>query len=285
MTGSGLVTTLEKVFLFWLVCAFIGWVWETGLSIVLRHRFEDRGVLNGPLCPIYGFGGLLVVALLHDVTNPVALFLSSGVIACTLEYLSSWAIERLFHVRLWDYTGKPLNINGRVYGNGFLAFGAGATAIKLALWPWMMRMLGDWHVPVLHAVAGVLFAGALVDGIITVAGLMSFDSRLSQVAEDLRMVRLAQAELVDTRIDLADERLHAAQGMLREQGERARERVDETKARLDAVDAAMRDRIRHTLSWQQRRLIRIFPSLASVRDSSLVERLRGLLDRRERHER
>ena len=87
-------------------------------------------MLNGPICPIYGFGGLLVVVLLHDVNNPLSLFLSSGVLACTLEYASSWAIEKLYHMRFWDYSGKPFNINGRVYLNGFLAFGAGATCIN-----------------------------------------------------------------------------------------------------------------------------------------------------------
>ena len=55
-----------------------------------------------------------VVVLLHDVNNPLSLFLSSGVLACTLEYASSWAIEKLYHMRFWDYSGKPFNINGRI---------------------------------------------------------------------------------------------------------------------------------------------------------------------------
>lgn len=128
MTPMDVLIVVERFFLYWLAYSFVGWVWETGLSVVLRKRFEDRGMLNGPICPIYGFGGLLVVVLLHDVNNPLSLFLSSGVLACTLEYASSWAIEKLYHMRFWDYSGKPFNINGRVYLNGFLAFGAGRRA-------------------------------------------------------------------------------------------------------------------------------------------------------------
>lgn len=90
----------------------VGWVWETGLNLVLRKKWVDRGILNGPLCPIYGFGAASVIVLLHDVDNPIALFLSSGMLACTLEYFSSWAIEKLFHIRLWDYTGKRINLLG-----------------------------------------------------------------------------------------------------------------------------------------------------------------------------
>ena len=114
MTPMDVLIVVERFFLYWLAYSFAGWVWETGLSVVLRKRFEDRGMLNGPICPIYGFGGLLVVVLLHDVNNPLSLFLSSGVLACTLEYASSWAIEKLYHMRFWDYSGKPFNINGRI---------------------------------------------------------------------------------------------------------------------------------------------------------------------------
>lgn len=69
MTPMDVLIVVERFFLYWLAYSFAGWVWETGLSVVLRKRFEDRGMLNGPICPIYGFGGLLVVVLLHDVNK------------------------------------------------------------------------------------------------------------------------------------------------------------------------------------------------------------------------
>lgn len=167
MTPMDVLIVVERFFLYWLAYSFAGWVWETGLSVVLRKRFEDRGMLNGPICPIYGFGGLLVVVLLHDVNNPLSLFLSSGVLACTLEYASSWAIEKLYHMRFWDYSGKPFNINGRVYLNGFLAFGAGATCIKLVVQPWMSDIVRSWPIWLLHAVAGLSFIVVVIDAAIT----------------------------------------------------------------------------------------------------------------------
>ncbi|PJM75630.1 putative ABC transporter permease [Bifidobacterium simiarum] len=245
-----MLVTVEEYWLCWLAYAFAGWFWETMLSVVLRKRFEDRGVLNGPLCPIYGFGGLLVVMLLADVNDPLALFLSSGVLACTLEYLSSWAIERLFHVRLWDYTGKPFNINGRVYLNGFIAFGAGATAIKLVIQPWMIGIMDSWPPTVLHWASGVLLAATVADAAVTCAGLYSFDTRLARVAADIRELKLEQIADIDERIDLANERLALAD-----------------------------ERLREVLSWQQRRLIRVFPSMVSVRDDRVAERVRSLLEK------
>ena len=257
---------IERYFIYWLAYAFVGWAWETGLSVVLRHRFEDRGVLNGPLCPIYGFGALLVVTMLGDVANPIALFLSCGVIACTLEYLSSWAIEVLFHVRLWDYAGKPFNINGRVYLNGFLAFGAGATAVVMVVQPWLEGIVDSWPPIALDLTASLLFAVTVVDAAITVAGLASFDTRLARVAEELKALRLEQIRDIDANITRTDARWERRMTGMRDD--------------VEAIAEEAHERIRGTLSWQQRRLIRIFPSLTSSRDAGLAERIRTLLSRR-----
>ena len=93
---------LEKVFLWFLLYSFVGWLWETVLNIVMKKRFVDRGILNGPICPIYGFGALLAIYALPGEHSVVAIFLSSGVLCCTLEYFTSWAIEKLFRMRLGD---------------------------------------------------------------------------------------------------------------------------------------------------------------------------------------
>lgn len=85
MTPMDVLIVVERFFLYWLAYSFVGWVWETGLSVVLAQAVRGSGHAQRPICPIYGFGGLLVVVLLHDVNNPLSLFLSSGVLACTLE--------------------------------------------------------------------------------------------------------------------------------------------------------------------------------------------------------
>lgn len=46
--------TLEYLFLWFLLYAFIGWVYESVLVSVSERRWVNRGFLNGPLCPIYG---------------------------------------------------------------------------------------------------------------------------------------------------------------------------------------------------------------------------------------
>lgn len=288
----GLLNLAEQVVLWWMCYSCIGWVWETGLNLVMKHKWVDRGALNGPICPIYGNGALLVLLLLHDVTNPVALFLGSGVIACTLEYVVSWQYERLFHIRLWDYTGKPFNINGRVYLNGFLAFGAGATLVKLIVQPWLEQLTAAIPQPWLHIAAWGLLAVAFVDWMASTMGMADMDNRLARLGEDVKAGRLEAIDKAND--DMAEanarmeRRLAQAQRSAQERLDQTRERIDDTigdirAARrgdgIPALDRLTKEHVHRALSRQQIRLLRAFPSLRSSTHRELTDRIHDLLER------
>ena len=106
---------LEQWFLWFMAYSFIGWAYESILCSIVGKRLVNRGFLNGPVCPIYGTGAVAVVWALGSFRDQVAvLFLLSAFLTTTLEYLTSWVMEKLFHARWWDYSGRLLNIHGRV---------------------------------------------------------------------------------------------------------------------------------------------------------------------------
>ena len=115
-----------KVFLWFILYSFFGWVYESTLCSITSRSLVNRGFLNGPLCPVYGFGALTVILAFwrEPDISPWNLFFSSMVLTCTLEYITSWAMEKLFHARWWDYSEYRYNINGRVCLLGALAFGS-----------------------------------------------------------------------------------------------------------------------------------------------------------------
>ena len=88
---------VEKLFLWFLLYSFCGWVYESILVSILERRPVNRGFLNGPLCPIYGVGAVGAVVVLGQVHNPLVVFLFSMVGASILEYVTSWVMEALFH--------------------------------------------------------------------------------------------------------------------------------------------------------------------------------------------
>ena len=106
---------IEKIFLWWLFYSVVGWVWETGLNLVLRRKWVDRGILNGPLCPIYGFGVLIVLLVLEPVKENLALlFFGSMVLTSALEFFIGFIMEQFFHDKWWDYSENPFNIKGYI---------------------------------------------------------------------------------------------------------------------------------------------------------------------------
>ena len=50
--------------LFFFLYSFLGWVWESCYVSLRQGRWVNRGFLNGPLLPIYGFGAV-ALSLIH----------------------------------------------------------------------------------------------------------------------------------------------------------------------------------------------------------------------------
>ena len=110
------LTALAGWFLLFILYSFIGWCGETVYcSIGQRKLCEKRGFLNGFLCPIYGHGALLVLcALRGGCANPALTFLLGMLLTSAVEYVTSYVMERLFHMRWWDYSHYRFQLNGRV---------------------------------------------------------------------------------------------------------------------------------------------------------------------------
>ena len=93
------------LFLLFIAYSTLGWCGEMIYCSVPKGRLcEKRGFLNGFLCPIYGHGALLVLyALRGGFRNPFLTFLFGALLTSALEYFTSWVMEKLFHMRWWDY--------------------------------------------------------------------------------------------------------------------------------------------------------------------------------------
>lgn len=104
------------------VYSLAGWLFEVVISLFQHHRFVNRGFSFGPVCPIYGVGALLAILFLSRLPGPLAQFVVGFFAAGILEFGTSWAMERIFHARWWDYSNIPLNLNGRVCVPGLMLF-------------------------------------------------------------------------------------------------------------------------------------------------------------------
>ncbi|MBO4591234.1 MAG: DUF975 family protein, partial [Eubacterium sp.] len=122
--------------------SLVGWLWEMALYIAATGMIVNRGTMHGPWLPIYGCGGLLIILLLKPLREKPPLLFAGTVVVCgTVEYLTSWVLEKLFNAKWWDYTGYFLNVNGRICFEGLLVFGMAGFAFTYILSP----MIDDFY--------------------------------------------------------------------------------------------------------------------------------------------
>ena len=120
---------LSIVVMFFIFCT-VGWIWEVMLHIVETGSFVNRGFLQGPWLPIYGFGAVLILMLLFRFRNRPLLHALLTVLLCgTVEYFTHWFLELSKGIRWWDYSGYFINLHGRICAEGLLVFMLGGMAI------------------------------------------------------------------------------------------------------------------------------------------------------------
>lgn len=122
--------------------AIIGWFIEVSYVGLSRGVFENRGFLNGPYCPIYGFGVLIVTSLLSPLQNSLIwLFLGSVVLTSGLEFLTGLILEKVFHKRWWDYSNVPFNIMGYICLKFSIFWGLGCMFVVKIIHPYILSLV------------------------------------------------------------------------------------------------------------------------------------------------
>ena len=264
--------TIETWFLWLMIYSVIGWVYESTICSIGQRKLINRGFLNGPYCPIYGTGAVLVLLVLGRIQNPVLLFFAGAVLTCSLEYLTSWLMEKLFHARWWDYSKRKFNIGGRVCLIGAVVFGAFSVVLILVLHPFIKSLTDRLTDPALNIICAMLFVGIVSDLIVTVKGLLGTHAVFAEYAVLLQQKRRELSEKL---------RLGAEEGR-----ERIRERGSEELAKLrEAAELGAEERERFyaklqmRLNAQQRRTINSFPQWKLTRNNEVLDGLREAMEK------
>ncbi len=154
--------------LLFFVGSVLGWIMEVICKLIQYHRFINRGFLIGPYCPIYGFGSVLLTVLLTPYVNSsVVVFFMAIIICGTLEYLTSYLMEKLFHARWWDYSQKRFNLHGRVCADTLIPFGFLGLGMIYAVKPFLFEQFNLLSVTMKNWLCAVLLALLLCDIVIS----------------------------------------------------------------------------------------------------------------------
>ena len=263
-----------RYFLLFFFCSMLGWLMEVTCKLFQFHRFINRGFLIGPYCPIYGFGAVFVTLLLSGFSDhPVAVFLLAMLVCGTLEYVTSYVMEKLFHARWWDYSQKPMNLNGRVWIGNLMLFGLASVVIVVWIDPVYFRLIEKLPLFWLHfaaiAIVTLLVSDCVVSHVMMDIVRREIDAQEGDSTEEisrrvhellrdrnlfLRRIHQAYPELQahprammerlkQARRDFKDAQRRTKE-LLNEQARRRKngEAMEELAARLEAASAAMKER-------------------------------------------
>lgn len=153
-----LVIQLAYYFLLFILYSFGGWIVECIWTYFMKRKLENRGFLFGPICPIYGVGSLICVLLIGPLHLSWPLeFLLMIVLCDIIEYITSVVLERIYHVRWWDYTtASVLHFNGRISLETSIGFGVGGIFILHLIQPFFSNLLSLLNLPTLLITSGIL---------------------------------------------------------------------------------------------------------------------------------
>ena len=260
----------QAVWIF-IIYAFLGWCSEVAFAAVNKGKFVNRGFLNGPVCPIYGVGMLIVVLCLWSLRDrPLLLFLGSALLTTALEFVTGFVLERFFHDKWWDYSDMPFNIKGYVCLKFTVLWGLAASFIIGAVHRFVYMLIVKTPFVLGVILLAVFSAAFIADFIVTLTALVKLPKKLKAMAEAERALRAVSDKIGE---NISDTTIAA-----KEKGEAL---AEENKPRLEELKAEYEKKKKELSAmlernFVQRRIFKAFPNLKNGRYKAIFDRLSEL---------
>jgi uncharacterized membrane protein len=156
---------LPNYFLLLVFLSTLGWTCETIYIFITTGKLAERGFLRGPVCPIYGIGGFILLLLCgNPVFTPFGLCrvaLYAIAVCLAGQIVGPLTLERVFGLRFWD--GLIISLRRKDWGCLKETALLSALGALTALWisPFMMSQIRV--IPLTsRAVMSIFFAIAAV---------------------------------------------------------------------------------------------------------------------------
>lgn len=306
--------TLYEIIWYFILYSFLGWVLEVVYQAVSKGKVVNRGFLNGPVCPIYGFGMIGVFLLFNSLfpggaygMNGALLFGFGLLLATLIELIGGFALDKMFHARWWDYSNEPFNLNGYICPKFSLYWGFAIVFAVRIFHPFLARITVDawpkqygWPAAVLLS---LIYAADVVVTVMIVNGLNRELERLDDIRESMRvgsdsLSEFLGTESIKTAQRMQEGRIQAelAKAELKEQAASAREKMkDQSSSLRTRIEGRLQELIskqnklfdeeeslfRRLLKPQVfgvRRLLTAFPNMRSTKHKEALESIKNKLD-------
>lgn len=269
---------LAYYFSLFIIYSCLGWIYETILCSTEEKTFVNRGFLNGPVCPIYGSGAVLVISTLGKIQNPILVFLLGILLTGVLEYLTSFIMEKLFNAKWWDYSERRFNIKGRVCLLGAVVFGLMTLLAIYILNPIIMNLLLKIDYKVLYLTSIIFAFIMIIDLIFTVSNLIALNSRLAKLQNAINKY-IEYTKIKGSKI-IEESKLMKEQ--IAEESRLKKDRLKESFNEIFEESEFYTEKIKNIISiknFQDKRIIKAFPHFKSTKYHEAFEKFKDALSR------
>lgn len=192
-TGFDLFANL---FLYFSFFAVWGWLIEMAYLSTAGRGLINSGFLQGPFCPAYAFGGILIYPLVYlTAAFPLWLQLIAFALLCSLvEYTAHFALEKILGIRIWDYTDEPFNLHGRISLKYTFFWFLLMFALMLFIQPGTVTLITIMPTTVRNIFFGIFVVVIPIDYIYSMVVFGKLSKTINTLCEKLN---LPQAELHD----------------------------------------------------------------------------------------
>ena len=169
---------------FFLIYSFLGWFMESIFRSVIEKKIINTGFLRGPICPIYGFGAIIMITILNRLSNNIILlFIASVVLLSFWEYIVGVLLEKIFHTKYWDYSNHKINFQGRICLSNSIYWGILGVAFVKFIHPFVQEVVSKINIDILYFVVSIASLVFVVDVITSVVKVKSIKLALERIEE------------------------------------------------------------------------------------------------------
>ena len=203
--------SLYHILAYFLIYSCMGWCLEVIYAAATTGQLVNRGFLNGPVCPIYGFGMIIVLFVLTPLQHSILLLYIGGVILpSALELVGGWALYKLYHTRWWDYSDFPFNIGGYICLEFCLLWGVGTLVVMRIVHPVvadLVALIPPFVGVILMCFLYAVYAVDVVATAIAASALADTLDTMEQLGDSIHAVSDAMTQLLGTTTLTADQKL------------------------------------------------------------------------------
>lgn len=251
-------SVLDYIFYFFFY-SFIGWFFESCYCSIRPKKWVNRGFLRGPICPIYGTGGLVMMICLiplRHITenlylNELLIFIAGAILCDIVEFMTSYIMEKLFNARWWDYSNKKFNIQGRICLTHTFYWGTCSCLFVFVLEPimnlYLVGQVSESSRNILTYIFLTVFAFDLLDTVIHALGIRDISSKFMKLSEEISEFAIQVYSTVGGKSE------NESEAMKKE----LNEKFDELRSNYDKFKNDLKD----IKSKSKKRLFKAFPLL------------------------